>query len=878
MLCFDFVLTTILGLAVTSPPSPALPPLLRRHPSRILSPFLLIVSPLPHRRLPSGIRHPHPCPCFPLFPPSSFRPSSIPPFLLPTPSSRSAASKSLASKSKSLASVSKSLAIKATAAASKASSIALKSASVSSAAAASLASAASASSSLASLQSAAASSASSLSAVASANSVAAESIASAQASIVAARASITSAAGDLSRSIDSATASAGQGASSLSSAQASLASARASLSADAATITAQAQSVSSASAAVDSSASVLSVRSESIDQKAASLSADVDSVGSSFGSISSALSSQSDALAASTSAYAAVISSISAVESQQSVAATALAASSASIASQTSSLAAAATATGLATACQGNKFLANGHCYDDCPAQFPVEFARDGTFGLCCTAGSKECVAGDAKSATVCADNYLHTVLDKSTGAGTCTTTCCTVEDSVVYKFEQLGGVYPTCVAADGCLNGNTTADAVSGLCCDKNVKSCQDQTPTGATSCNNNKFFAPNMVANSTTGSCVGLCPKGTFYPSSILSANKTYIPQVTCLGSCPVAGAAYTIPGTDNVNSRSVCCPDAHASSCTYQNSASVPIVSTGCVTGYVLDGESCVPAGSCSNGASDNGANCCPASALSCDSKGYPTSCGVNKAGTQTYLTPAKSCVVEANCPNGVSALSGGRGLCCADTGATSCSSALSDSATSCNSTLSYFLSPSAASATSGSCIKYCEGSKVDPVSNQCVATCPTSSVTNLNPTTHQATCCPAGSASCDGTGAPTTCTKGLFVQPNGQSCGTTCPSSSVKSSNGGFCCAKGTSTCSGVALHGAALACGSGFSLLDKTCVASCPASTTTTAKDANGNNVCNCAGQNFDGCNYDGTAKSCAIGYTKSTDGFTCAKTVVITPN
>ena len=767
--------------------------------------------------------------------------------------SKSLASKSssLASASKSLASKSNSLASKATAAASKASSLASQSASCSSAAAASSLSASQASLSLASQQKLADASAASLASAASANSAAAASLSSAQVSL-------SSAASAFSASVAGATASAGAETS-------AIALARSSLSADAASITSAAASVSSASADAASSASALSAKSAALDSAAASLSSDFSSVVSSFGSVSSSLSSQSDALAASTSAYAGIVSSLSLIQSEQSVAATALAASAASIASQTSSLAAAATASGLATACLLPTYLGNGHCYRSCPDAYPVQFTRDNIYGLCCAPNSYECINASPTGLTVCADTYLLTVLDQQAMSGTCTSTCCTVEDGVAYQFKQLGGVYEECVAAQDCVNGAETADPASGLCCDEDVATCQDNTPAGALSCTKGKYFTPRLNSVNSTGTCAASCASGTFY-SGVAGANA-------CLAQCPLKTGFFPGPALAAGGSTSYCCVDVNAMTC------SSATVVTACVAGFALTSAGkCVATGSCPNGAADSNGVCCANGALTCISALVATACGQDKSlstPAQTFLTLDGKCVPRAGCPNGASVPPGTQGgVCCADAFSLTCASAGAGQATSCDSSANYYLHPSSGG-TSGSCIKFCAGSFLDRTTSTCVDTCPSGS-SFTDPATALKTCCAIGQDSCDGAGTAQACSKaaGYFLQPDGKSCAKTCPSNSVKAASGGLCCAKGTSDCTSVALTGAAIQCTSAYYFFDQTCLGVCgPRTIPATVGSVK---TCQCTDQHVATCGLDGVAQSCDANYSMWTppDGSapSCEKT------
>ncbi len=789
-----------------------------------------------------------------------------------------------ASKSNSLASKSKSLA-------SKASSLASKSASVASCAAASSASASRAAASLASQQSLAARSASSLSSVASSASAASAAAASAQASLDSALAAFSS---------SQASAASAAGAAALA-AQSSLAAAKASISADAAAVAsasaveagvsaslvaastsfaaaqasatasiaaatqsiadaaaaassslAQAQaSISTASAAAAqasldaaSSSSVLASRSSDLDSASASFTSYSAQVTSSFGSVSSALAASQSAVDSSASGLSITLASVSVAQSEISVSATALATQSINQASAASVASVQATASGLATACKLPAFLGNGHCYSECPAAYPIQFTRDNTNGLCCTEGSTECIAADATAATVCDNDHLFTVLDYAKMTGTCTEKCTTVgADGTAYAFLQNGGAVPECVAAPDCAFGAETADLSSSSCCASGVATCKDQSATGALTCTSDKMH--DVVHTS----CVDDCPEGTVW---FFNGGRE------CRARCPVVTGVYTAPWLSaQAGSAQECCGDANAKTCkmVYDNTKGWLNPSLSCVDGYVLGADDvCVAAGHCAGAAKDNGLVCCPDGALTCSSRTVALTCGLNAAGEQTYLTSAGACATS--CANGKSVLADGTGVCCKETGSLTCSSGVAAASLTCDASSGYYLLPSTAGGSVGSCKSQCAGAYFDSATSQCVSQCATSTSFFSQSSTGRKTCCGTGVASCTASG-PTTClaSAGYFLQPDGQSCLKTCPSDSAHNSAGGFCCAKGTSTCSGVALHGEATKCTSEYYLLDSTCLSVCPVNTIP-ATDASGNKVCSCIGKSFTSCAYDGAAQGC----------------------
>jgi len=701
-------------------------------------------------------------------------------------------------------------------------------------------------------------------------------------SLAAAQSSLAQARASASASIASATSSAG----------AAQASAQASLSSAAASVSANAGAVSSASVLIASSASVLSTRSAALDSVSSSFSSYANQVTASLGSVQSALAASQSAVSASASGLSISLASVQVVQSQlsvsathlatisielasqasqESVSATALATSAfnlassaadvasqtASIASVTSSLAAAATATGLATACLLPTYLGNGHCYKICPSAYPVPFTRDSTYGLCCTEGSTECITASKTAATVCDDDNVFTILDTKKLTGTCTTNCSTVDSTgASYPFFQNGGSYPECVKAADCTYGLETADASSGFCCGTGADTCIDQSSTGATSCRWDLFLNPlsNMTdpftnVTVTTGSCSGLCPVDKIY--SAISARSA-----RCLNDCPVPGAWYLIGTVSALNSASVkkCCADPYATSCT-------DTVATACVSNYVLDSAgTCVAAGSCPDGAVDNGAVCCGDGALGCTSATNATSCGLNYAGAQTYLNLNGACVAKAACTSGSSVLTSGAGVCCADSGSMTCSSADAGASLTCDATKGSYLLSTITGGSVGTCKSYCAGNYFDSTTSQCVASCSTASAfyADSNGMKH---CCSTGAASCTASG-PTTCSisGAYFLQPDTGSCAKTCPSGTVRASTGGFCCAKGTSDCTGVATTGDAVKCTSNYYLFDSTCLAVCP-SGTNAGTDSTGINVCTCAGTGVASCALDGSISACATGYS-----------------
>ncbi len=646
------------------------------------------------------------------------------------------------------------------------------------------------------------------------------------------------------------------------SASASIVSARASLSFVASTLTSSASVVSASSAAVASSVSMVSDRSAAIDAASSSLDSRVDSMSQSFALASSQLDASNVALASSTSALGISLASVQSVASVQATVVQALASSASLIASQTSSLAAQATATGIATACQPSKFLGNGHCYSTCPAAYPEQFRRQGTFGLCCTKGAQECLNADATAATTCLDSYFLTILDPRPGflTGTCTPACTTTtgsaetQDLVEYKYKQLDGVYPQCVSAAGCELGSN-ADSDSLLCCPDGELTCVDQTATGAVTCEEGLYFhALDTTATPPTGSCGANCPATSFY-SGVAGDNK-------CLTACPVAGAFYTVAGFN------YCCADSNAATCS--STASLT-----CTSGWVLDSAHgvCVEATKCPNGASDNGVVCCPASALTCSDATTATSCGADQSGAQTYLASFGTCIAKEDCCNGASVLAGGSGVCCQDEGATSCASIEPKSATACDRDQGYYLKETAAGTLVGTCSQQCADGfleTVGPAAGTCVAACASGSSFSKALLTRKRgaassllTCCPANSASCNSDGA-ITCSDGFFLQADG-TCSTGCTAPSVKSSSGGFCCPAGTKACSGNGAHDATV-CQSDYYMLDNTCVATCPDGTI--AGTANGVKSCNCTGKNVNTCDYTGQALTCSSGYVLSTIGGT----------
>ncbi len=641
-------------------------------------------------------------------------------------------------------------------------------------------------------------------------------------------------------------------------ASASIAVARASLSDAAATLTASAKVVSASSVEVAASASVVSDRSVAIDAASSSLDSKVDSITKSFAQVSSQLDASQVALASSTSVLGISLAAVQSTADAQATTAAALAASAAVIASQTSSLAAQATATGIATACQLGKFLGNGHCYNVCPTAYPVQFSRTGTFGLCCTEGAQECVNASPTGATVCNDkqDYLLTILDSVTQSGTCTKTCSTTtgsaetSDLVSYAYKQLGGVYAQCVKAADCEH---KADPTSLLCCAEGAATCASQAATGAESCTDSLFFnVLDSTATPPTGSCGSACTGSTSFYSN----------DNQCLTACPTATAFFTTDGAKR------CCADSNAATCSSKASLT-------CNTGSVLDTANgvCVTANACPNGAKDNGSVCCPDGALTCTDATKATSCGVNHAGVQTFLTADATCVVDADCANEVgTVLTGNNAVCCADPGATACSSEAAAHATACDASSEFYLSQTVAGTNVGTCNQYCADGAIETVganAGLCVAACSSGSYypktitltstiiasRKRGPTSSLVTeqiCCPANAASCTSQGV-TTCNTNFFLQADG-TCSTGCTAPSVKSSSGGFCCPAGTKTCSGNGAHDAT-ACQSDYYMLDNTCLATCPVNTVA-ATDSNGIKICSCIGTSFSSCAFDGSAKGC----------------------
>ena len=405
--------------------------------------------------------------------------------------------------------------------------------------------------------------------------------------------------------------------------------------------------------------------------------------------------------------------------------------------------------------------------------------------------------------------------------------------------------MYDECVVAQDCVNGVATADPNSGLCCDDDVATCADSTPTGALSCTAGHFFTPNSDAPNSTGTCASSCASNTFY-SAGAGAN-------TCLAKCPVPTGFFA------KSSGNYCCADANAATC---SSASV---ATACVAGFALPAAGkCVASGACPNGAADSKGVCCPDGALSCSSATVATACGLDHSlstPAQTYLNSDGTCVPRSGCANGASVLGATKGgICCADSGSLTCSSAAPGASLTCDASSHFFLSPSSAAASTGTCVKYCAGSNLDPTTSTCVNQCASGSAFT-DSATGQQTCCAVGQGSCDGSGKALTCSKaaGYFLQPGGKACSTTCPGDSVKAASGGLCCAQGTSDCSAVAKTGAAITCTSAYSLLASTCVASCPTGTVAST-NSKGTNVCDCVVKNAAQCGPDGSATQCAASF------------------
>ncbi len=684
------------------------------------------------------------------------------------------------------------------------------------------------------------------------------------ASLSSAIAAETSVAGANARSASAAAASASAAASVADLAASSVSSAQSSLSSVGASLTAQASSVSASSAAVASSASAVADRSVAIDAASSSLDQKVDSITKSFAQVSSQLDKSHADIASSTSALGISFAAVQSTAEAQATVAAALAASAADVASQTAiigsvtaSLAAAATASGIATACKNGKYYGNGHCYETCPAAYPVPFDRAGTFNLCCTQGAQECINASNVGATVCSDGFLLTVLDQAELSGTCTRTCSTTSDDGLTKYEylQLGGVYPECVAPADCEH---SADPASKLCCPAGVATCVDQTTKGALSCTGSNYFTP-IDSAAQTGTCAATC----------LGETPFYTTDRHCLASCTTP-AAYFLADT-----KKTCCPDANAASCEDDTK------SVTCNPDFVLDtaNGACVAKGACPNGAKDNGLVCCPDGALSCSSATTASACGTNAAGRQTYFTQDSACVEIQGCrwldgaqqiPSGSGSVVNGHGYCCSDVQATACISEAFGQATQCPDP--WILKENTRGGGVGKCLYYCHDrtsqqlyplETVGAQSGKCVDNCEsgasyTKAITLTFPgfsvTNPEERCCPFNAAACSDAGV-TTCQDDFFLQPDGQSCQAGCPAGSVQSADGHFCCEAGVASCSDVG-PGSAVTCQTNFFLLDADCVASCPSGLVENPTTGE----CDCAGANVQTCTSSGGIIACKTGF------------------
>ncbi len=656
---------------------------------------------------------------------------------------------------------------------------------------------------------------------------------------------------------------------------AAVAEASRSLALDAASLTSVASSLSTASVAVVSSASVLSDRSTSLDGAVSSLSSSIDSVTASFGVASDALAAQSAEMSSISTALAGLSSSLSVVSSDQSVAATqlatsainaqasatALAGSAADIASQTSvigsitsSLAAEASASGLATACLLPTYLGNGHCYKECPAAFPNKFERSPTYGLCCTIGAQACVNASPTGATVCQAGFMLTVLDDAKNTGTCTRTCSTTtgsaatNDLVKYEYTQWDSVYPECNRAQDCVNGGTaSADPTSLLCCAPGVKSCVNQSPTGATACQASAFFNALTTGTTITGQCDSTCKA----PTPITGADNV------CQGSCSPASAVYT-----DGSSKQRCCPDPNATTCGADSLA------TACKDTHVLNSAGqCVLKADCPN----NGIKCCSPGALSCDANLVALSCGT-LSGAQTFLS-AGACV--STCP-GASSLVAGLGRCCNEVGAAACG-ADGVSTICAPQPRGNFLLPASGNSGPGTCVTACQSPTIysdGSLSATCLQSCPGNTGSFYSPYlwflfmdrdygTDQICCRDPHATQCHwdgsmgyldvGASISLACESGWVLN------GKVCVAKESCSNNGVQCCAgAGVTSCDGTDAT-VALSCGMDGTtqtfLSGTTCVATCPNPGSVVA---GGKGVC-CTEASAASCAPNGLSLTCAAG-------------------